>query len=107
MNWPFRALLGPTLWAINFSVIYAAHGYGCAKGWPLRPAPLGDLHHFTLLLLWLLAVVVAAAILWLSPSGVQTSARLVRSGGWIGLAATILTLFPVLGVSTCSEPFNL
>ncbi|WP_283179561.1 hypothetical protein [Gemmobacter sp. 24YEA27] len=56
MSWPLRALSGPTLWAISFCAIYAAHGLGCAWGWAGRPAPVGDLHHFTLISLWLICV---------------------------------------------------
>ncbi|MBJ2149791.1 hypothetical protein [Paracoccus sp. IB05] len=101
MSWPLRALLGPTLWAVAFAVIYAAHGIGCARGWPAYQAPVGDLHHFTMILLWLLAVGAASAILWRAPRGNDTSDRIIRAGGWIGLAATILTLFPVLGLTSC------
>lgn len=101
MSWPFRALLGPTLWAIAFSVIYAAHGLGCAQGWPARTAPIGDLHHFILIILWLAALAAAGAILWHAPRGDGLSDRIIQAGSWIGLVATILTLFPVLGLTTC------
>lgn len=101
MSWPLRALLGPTLWAVAFAAIYAAHGIGCAWGWPVYAAPIGDLHRFTLILLWLLAVAAAAANVWRAPRGNDTSDRIIRAGGWIGLTATILTLFPVLGLTTC------
>lgn len=101
MAWPFRALLGPTLWAVAFAAIYAAHGYGCVRGWPARPAPIGDLHHFTLVLLWLVSVAGAGLILWQAPRGKAVSDLLVRIGGWIGLVSVVLTLFPVLGLTTC------
>lgn len=101
MSWPLRALFGPTLWAIGFCAIYAAHGFGCARGWPGRPAPVGDLHHFTLISLWLICVAAAGVILWCSPRGSDIPDRLIRAGGWIGLMATLLTLFPVLGLTTC------
>ncbi len=102
MSWPLRALIGPFVWAIAFSLIYAAHGIGCAWGWPARPAPVGDLHHFTLIALWVVSVVIAGAVLWASKGEDETSQRIVRAGGWIGLSATILTLFPVLGLTTCN-----
>lgn len=104
MSWPLRALIGPTLWAIAFSVIYATHGLGCAKGWSGQPAPLGDWHQFTLISLWLLSVGLAAAVLWRSPIGEDTASRIVRAGSWIGLISVTLTLMPVLGLTTCGAP---
>ena len=101
MSWPLRALMGPAFWAFAFSLIYAAHGAGCAWDWPARPAPLGDLHHFTLIALWLVSLVIAAVILWLSGRHETTGDRIAGAGGWIGLVAVALTLFPVMGLSTC------
>lgn len=101
MSWPWRALLGPLLWAFAFAVIYAAHGAGCAWDWPARAAPFGDLHRFTLIVMWLLAVILAGVILWRAPRGKGLGDSLIRAGGWIGLVATILTLFPVLGLTSC------
>ena len=102
MSWPWRALLGPGLWALAFSTLYALHGLGCARGWPARPTPLGPLHETALIVGWLLALALAALILWRSPRGGGTEAQLIRAGGWIGLGGVALTLFPVLGVSTCT-----
>lgn len=101
MSWPWRALAGPSLWAVAFSMIYAVHGLGCAWGWPGRAAPIGDLHNFVLIMLWLVALAAASAILWHAPRGNRTSDRLIYAGSCIGLIATILTLFPVLGLTTC------
>lgn len=101
MTWPLRALMGPGLWALAFSAIYAAHGIGCARGWPTQPAPLGTLHDFTLISLWLAALLVAALILWQTPAGQETGAQIARAGGWIGLMSVAMTLFPVLGLSSC------
>lgn len=102
MSWPLRALLGPLVWAAAFAAIYAAHGLGCALGWPGRPAPLGDLHRFVLAALWLAALAGAGAVLWLSPRGAETGSRIARLGAWIGLVSVLLTLFPVLGISSCN-----
>lgn len=101
MNWLARALLGPCLWAFAFSVIYAVHGLGCAWDWPLRAAPVGDLHRFVLVSLWLASLVAAAAIFRLTPRSRETGAWIARAGSWIGLIAILLSLAPVLGLSTC------
>ncbi|RRH72767.1 hypothetical protein [Falsigemmobacter faecalis] len=101
MNWATRALLGPGLWALAFALIYAVHGLGCARGWVLQPAPLGNLHVFTLNTLWLAALAGAIVILWRTPRGDGTGAQIARAGGWIGLASIALTLFPVMGLSSC------
>lgn len=102
MSWPLRALIGPFVWAIAFSVIYAAHGIGCAWEWPARPTLLGDLHQLTLVSLWVVAVGIAGAVLLTSKGEDKTAATVIRAGDWIGLLATILTLFPVLGLTSCN-----
>ncbi len=102
MSWPLRALIGPTLWAIGFALTYALHGLGCARGWPAVAAPLGNLHGLALILAYLATLAATAAALLLVPrggSGVERTAIL--AGGWIGLAASALTLFPVLGLTSC------
>ncbi len=101
MSWPVRALLGPLLWAAAFSGVYALHGLGCALGWPGQSTPVGPLHSVVLIGVWLCALMAAGLILWTSLAGLGREARIARLGGWIGLVATGLTLFPVLGVSSC------
>ncbi|MDQ7263745.1 hypothetical protein NM680_18275 [Paracoccus sp. PS-1] len=101
MTWPLRALLGPMLWAAAFSAIYAVHGLGCALDWPARPAPVGDLHRFALISLWLASLMGGALILWRMPKVGDAGGRIARAGGWIGFLAILLTLFPVLGLTTC------
>lgn len=101
MKWPLRTLIGPLFWAAAFSLIYAAHGLGCAWGWPAQPAPIADLQRFTLFALWLLALAGAGTILLLSPDGDSREETLVRAGAWIGFVSVTLTLFPVVGLTTC------
>lgn len=101
MTWPWLALRGPILWAIAFSGIYALHGVGCAWGWPGVATPLGPLHGVVLAGVWLFALIGAGAIVLTGPRGADRAAAITRLGGWIGLAATLLTLFPVLGVTSC------
>lgn len=107
MTWPVRAILGPLLWAIGFSMLYAMHGAGCAWGWPSVATPLGSLHHLVLILLWgffLTGGLVLA--LWQGRKGGDgRAAEIVRIGAWTGLGATLLTLFPVLGISSCEPGF--
>ncbi|MFV3130902.1 hypothetical protein [Niveispirillum sp. KHB5.9] len=101
MNWLLRALLGPTLWAVAFSGIYALHGLGCARGWPAIATSFGSLHHLLLVSLWGICVGLALIILLRTPMGTGRAAEIARIGGWIGVGATILTLLPILAVSTC------
>ncbi len=101
MIWPLRALVGPVIWAAAFALIYAVHGYGCALGWPVRDAPFGDLHRFTLITLWLAALVAAGAVCLVGSHLQGPEGRIVRLADQIGFVATLATLFPVLCVSTC------
>lgn len=94
MNWPLRALAGPTLWAAAFAVIYAVHGAACAQGWEARPALIG---------LWLIAVALGVVLVLRAPPGGALPDMLVRAGAWIGVASVLLTLFPVLGLTTCTD----
>ena len=101
MNWLARALIGPTLWALAFVVIYALHGVGCAQGWPAVHTPIGSLHQVVLVGSYVLALLLSAWALLRVPRGDGVKAQIVGVGGWIGLGGIALTLFPVLGVSSC------
>ena len=101
MNWLWRALIGPCLWALAFVAIYALHGVGCAWGWPAVATPLGSLHQVVLVGSFVLALLGTGYALWAMPRGTGTKAQIVAIGGWIGFAGTLLTLFPVLGLSSC------
>ena len=94
-------MVGPTLWALAFCVIYALHGFGCAKGWTGVDLPWGNLHYTVLIATYLVALGLAALALWRIPRGEGTKAQVIGAGGWIGLGGVALTLFPVLGVSSC------
>lgn len=101
MIWPLRALMGPMVWAVAFVTIYGAHGLGCAWGWAVTLGPIGTLHQTVLIGIWLVSILLAALILRASERAASIEATLVRIGGWIGLIATLVTLFPVLGLSSC------
>lgn len=102
LSWPMRALIGPSLWAIGFSLTYVLHGAGCALGWPDQTAPVGDLHRFALVLAYVGTLLVTLAALVIVPvEGDATARTAIRAGGWIGFGASLVTLLPVLGLTTC------
>lgn len=101
MSWIARALIGPTLWAVAFCTIYALHGIGCARGWPAVATPLGSLHHVVLIATFVVALLITWLALRKVPRGEGIKAQVIAAGGWIGWGGTLLTLFPVLGVSSC------
>jgi len=101
MTWLMRALLGPAIWAATFSAVYALHGAGCARGWPDIATPLGSLHLVAMLVAWLVGALCGALVIRWLPAGGGLQHRLPRAGAWIGLGATLVTLFPVLVASSC------
>lgn len=101
MGWLARALAGPTLWALLFSAVYALHGMGCNMGWAGRPAPLGDLHHFAMWVAWGAGLVLHLLTFALIPPGPPRQRLIIAAGVWIGLVASLFTLFPVIATSTC------
>lgn len=102
MSWLARALIGPSLWAIAFSVIYALHGLGCARGWPVVMTAMGNLHNVVLLSTYAASLLLTGIALCTVPRGEGVQSQVVAAGGWIGFGGTLLTLFPVLGVSSCN-----
>lgn len=100
-NWLVRACVGPVLWAVAFAVIYALHGVGCGQGWTAVHTPLGNLQQVVLVAAYGLALLVTGWALWRIPRGEGATAMVVGAGGWIGWGGTLLTLFPVLGMTTC------
>ena len=101
MNWVGRALIGPVLWALAFVLVYSLHGVGCAQSWTAVMTPLGSLHQVVLVSSFVLSLAVTALALYRVPRGEGNKALVIGTGGWIGFGGTLLTLFPVLGVSSC------
>ena len=101
MNWVARALIGPCLWAVAFTVVYALHGVGCAQAWPSVATPVGSLHHVVLIAAYGVALLITWLALLKVPRGEGVKAQVIAVGGLIGFGGTLLTLFPVLGVSSC------
>ena len=101
MNWVIRAMIGPTLWAVAFACIYALHGVGCAKEWFAIPVLWGNLHQLVLISAFVVALVLAYGLFRMARNREGVKALVIKTGDWIGLAGTLLTLFPVLGLTTC------
>jgi hypothetical protein len=104
MKWLMQVLLGPGIWAVGFSAVYALHGLGCARSWPGVEVFAGlSLHLLAMGAAWA-ATLVANVLLLLAlrRNDDETRAeRLPVMGAWIGLAATVFTLFPVVVTSSC------
>ena len=101
MNWMFRACIGPALWALAFALIYALHGMGCAWGWIHVSTPVGNVHSVVLISTFFLTLLVTGWALLKVPREDGVKAVVITAGGWIGFAGSLLTLFPVIGVSSC------
>ena len=101
-----RILVGPLAWLAAFSGIYGLHGLGCGTGWGDGELAGVSLFRVVLVTAWLLAIAALAGILLglhsrrlASPSGFVRG--LSRTTGWVGLVATLWSLFPVVATSSC------
>lgn len=101
MIWLARVLAGPVLWAVLFSAVYALHGAGCHLGWTNRPVGFTDLHHLAMWTAWALGLALHAVLVVTMPAGEGSPRWIITAGAWIGLVASLFTLFPVLVTSTC------
>jgi len=101
MNWLAKSLLGPGIWAVTFSAVYALHGLGCAQGWSSDLAAPGALHFSVMLAAWLAGIAACVVLVVRLPAGGGLQYRLPRAGAWIGLGATVFSHLPVLFASTC------
>lgn len=102
-----RILIGPLAWLASFSAVYGLLGVACAFGWDGIDASWGfSLMRLTLTAAWLAAILVQVIILaglyskrFGSPSGFVRWVSLAT--GWVGLVATLWSLFPVVTTSAC------
>ncbi|MBM3605643.1 MAG: hypothetical protein FJX25_13100 [Alphaproteobacteria bacterium] len=101
MVWLLRALAGPVLWAALFSLVYALHGTGCGLGWTDRPVLFTDLHHIAMWVAWLAGLALHVVLVLTMPVGSGRARTVTAAGAWIGLVASVFTLFPVVVTSTC------
>ncbi len=105
MMWLARALLGLGIWATGFSLVYALHGTGCARGWPEVALAGGVDQHAAALWAGWLATLAAGLILLLRMPRVSAEAGLrhwlPRAGALMGVGATLFTLLPVALATSC------
>ncbi|WP_425479325.1 hypothetical protein [Hoeflea halophila] len=101
-----RILISPVVWLASFSAVYALHGFVCEL----------DPGNSEIGISWIRIVLVAAFLfaaalqivlltLMYSPrfgSAPGFARSVSRASGWVGLVATVWTLFPTLAISTCA-----
>lgn len=100
-----RILISPLVWLVAFSAVYGLHGLICGHG--LTGTAFGiALPSLLLCAGYALAILAQLALLGAHYTWPDPSSNLIRfvsrSGGWVGLIATIWTLLPVVSTSTCS-----
>jgi len=100
-----RILAAPVAWLAAFSAVYGLHGILCEAGpagtllgLPAKSALLGLAFGLAVLLQLALLALLHAPRFDPGPGFTRT---LSRAGGWVGLVATLWTLFPTLATSTC------
>lgn len=101
-----RILIAPTAWLAAFSAVYGVHGIACSFGWAGIDLWGLSLMRVAVTATWLVSIAVLALILaglyvprFASRSDfVRTVSKLT---GWVGLVATVWSLFPVVATSTC------
>lgn len=101
-----RILISPVVWLASFSAVYALHGFVCE----LDPGASGigiSWIRIVLVAGFLFAAALQVVLLALlysrgfgSAPGFARSVS--RTSGWVGLVATLWTLFPTLATSTCA-----
>lgn len=97
-----KMVSGLIAWAVSFSVLYALHGLGCARGWEGEVAFGLTQARALLLVTWILLIAVHCVLLvWLRQHRDTQMQRIGIAIGWIGLGATIVTGVPILAISSC------
>ncbi|MEJ8570707.1 hypothetical protein [Microbaculum marinum] len=100
-----RILISPVVWLAAFSAVYGLHGVLCeisidgtgySRAWA-RPMLVGAFALALLVQMGLLALLYSTSF-QARPGFARTVSR---TSGWVGLVATIWTLFPTLAVTAC------
>lgn len=99
MKWLGLVLLGPTLWAVIFVLIYGLHGTFCTAA--SGPEGLGGAARLALIGTWVLGCAAFLPFFAMISAREGQVANLPRIGLWIGLVATLFTLFPVAMTTSC------
>ena len=102
-----RILLPPLVWLASFSAIYGLHGVGCALRWPEVAMPVMSLFRWLLFLAWLAAVLAQVGLLLaLRSERFRSDSPFIRwtstAMSWVGLIATLWTLYPVAVLAPCA-----
>ena len=100
---PVAGLLG---WSAAFVLVYGLHGIGCANEWHLIELGPTSVQRAVQVGTWLACLPPLAALAFYlrrqrlaGASGLL--AQLAETSAWVGLAATVLSLFPVAATSVC------
>lgn len=101
-----RIMIGPLAWLASFSAVYGLHGIGCGFGWGEISVRSVSFFRLALVAAWLGAVAVQIVVLsGLHSRRFASSSEFVRgvskATGWVGLVATLWSLFPVAVISSC------
>ncbi len=99
MTWLGRVLIGPALWALIFGLIYGLNGMQCA-GFDIFDQPAGTAR-IVLVVVWAIGLLAFWPLFRNLPAQDSDQADLPRAGLWIGLAASVFTIFPVLLLTQC------
>lgn len=106
MRWLALSLAGPTLWAVLFVIVYALHGAACA-GTDTPPETLSLGARGLMIAAWALGLGAHAVLLKAVTPATRPAIDaglaqfLPYAGAWIGLGASLFTLFPVLILTSC------
>lgn len=101
-----RILVAPLAWLAAFSAVYGLSGLLCAGvgpsgtvlGWPARRVVLAAAFLAVVLMQGALLRLLYSARYGAPPGFTRTVSR---AGGWVGLVASLWTLFPTLTTSAC------
>ncbi len=96
MRWLGAVLIGPSLWFAVFLGVYGLHGLICGQ-WGAVDAG----GRAALIAAWGLGIAAFLPCMRVLPVTETRGIDLPRAGLWIGLGATVFTLFPVTITSSC------
>lgn len=100
-----RASAGMLWWAFGFSLLYALHGMGCARGWDQTSMAGGSLLRWILSMTWLTLLCGAVAIIrWACSRPATFERTLAVASAVVGFVSILVTGSPVILTSACHIP---
>lgn len=101
-----RILCGPLAWLAAFTAVYGLHGLICGHGVGGEVLGAMSLPRVLMATAWLASILLLGGLLWglYSPRFASSSAFVTivsRITGWVGLVATVWTLFPTVITTYC------